>query len=151
VNSPSSDAPAADAPIIHVAAGLVFHQGRLLITQRRHEDHLGGYWEFPGGKIEPGETFEACLARELLEELGIQVRVGALLEDLTHPYPGKTVRLRFYRCALLSGEARPLGCAQLAWITPGQLRDYPFPAADAQLLGRLGKELTLWQSAKPAE
>src|ERR1035438_758060 len=70
-------------PVIDVAAALVFREGKLLITQRYADAHLGGLWEFPGGKREPNETFEACLARELREELGIEVTVGELAESLT--------------------------------------------------------------------
>src|SRR6266853_275359 len=81
---------------IDVAAGLVFRDGKLLITQRYAEAHLGGLWEFPGGKREPNETFEQCLTRELSEELGIEVVVGQLVESLTHEYPGKSVHLRFF-------------------------------------------------------
>src|SRR4051812_49929296 len=83
---------------IDVAAGLVFEKGKLLITQRRLNDHLGGFWEFPGGKVEKGETFQECLGRELREELGIEVEVGAEIEDITHSYPEKTVRLKFFKC-----------------------------------------------------
>src|SRR5579859_1124197 len=110
--------------IIDVAAGLVFRRGQLLITQRQLESHLGGLWEFPGGKREQGETFEQCLARELWEELGIEVAVGPLVQTLSHAYPEKTVSLSFYRCELLRGEPQCLGCADLKWITAGQLNDY---------------------------
>ena len=133
-----------DAEIIEVAAGLVFHQDRLLITRRNAESHLGGLWEFPGGKRERGESFEECLARELREELGIEVLVGRLIESITHAYPEKTVRLEFYRCALISGEPRPLGCADFRWIQPIQLEEFSFPAADRQLLVRLRTDHTLW-------
>lgn len=130
--------------VIDVAAGLVFHGGRLLITQRRLHDHLGGLWEFPGGKLEPGESFEACLVRELREELGIEVRVGREIEDITHAYPEKTVRLKFFRCEWLGGEAQPHHCHALAWISPADLAAYEFPAADAKLLSRLRAESGLW-------
>src|SRR5260370_9284435 len=83
---------------VEVAAGLVFREGKLLITQRHVGAHLGGLWEFPGGKCEPDESFEQCLARELREELGIEVVVGELVESLTHEYPHKIVHLRFYVC-----------------------------------------------------
>src|SRR5262249_10361283 len=96
---------------INVAAGLVFHKGKLLITLRHDDSHLGGLWEFPGGKLEPGETFEQCLVRELREELGIEVIVGELIENLTHEYPGKTVHLRFFCCDWLQNQPRALGCA----------------------------------------
>src|SRR6266567_9219754 len=83
---------------IEVAAGLVLRDGQLLITQRRGGDHLGGLWEFPGGKRERHETFEACLRRELKEELGIEVEVHRLFDSITYAYPEKLVRLNFYRC-----------------------------------------------------
>jgi mutator protein MutT len=128
-----------------VAAGLIFHDGRLLITQRRPQDHLGGLWEFPGGKREPGETFEQCLARELREELGVEVEVGALLEEITHHYPDKSVHLRFHRCRLQSGDPRPLGCHALVWVTAAELAGYAFPAADARLLDRLRTSPDWWR------
>jgi mutator protein MutT len=130
--------------IIDVAAGLVFHHGELLITQRRPHDHLGGLWEFPGGKVEPDETFETCLVRELREELGIEIAVGEMIEDLTHRYPEKTVRLKFFLCRLLHGDAQPIHCHALAWISRDQLADYEFPAADAHLLNVLQENLGLW-------
>ncbi len=131
--------------IIDVAAGLVFRQGKLLITQRHAEAHLGGLWEFPGGKREPDETFEACLVRELREELGIEVVVGELVESLTHAYPEKTVHLRFYRCRWQRYEPQPLECPAFQWVGPGELKDYPFPAADARLLEHLRRDSRLWQ------
>lgn len=122
---------------VEVSAGLVFHDGRLLLAQRKPEAHLGGLWEFPGGKREPGETFEACLVRELREELDIETEVGELIEEVAHDYPDKQVLLRFYRCRLVSGEPRPIGCHAIAWVTRDTLGQYPFPAADARLLSRL--------------
>jgi mutator protein MutT len=132
------------AEIIDVAAGLLFKSGKLLITQRPAQTHLGGLWEFPGGKREPGETFEQCLERELREELGIEPFVGELVESLTHAYPTKTVRLNFYRCELKSGEPQALGCAGLTWVGPEELRDYEFPPADERLLDRLRQDRGLW-------
>jgi mutator protein MutT len=130
--------------IIDVAAALVFREGKLLITQRYPDAHLGGLWEFPGGKREPNESFEACLARELVEELGMEVEVGQLVESLTHAYPEKTVHLRFFRCRWLKHEPQPLGCAALKWITPPELAQYDFPAADARLLVLLRSRPALW-------
>ncbi|MEW6307336.1 MAG: 8-oxo-dGTP diphosphatase MutT [Verrucomicrobiota bacterium] len=127
-----------------VSAGLIFRSGQLLITQRRPQDHLGGLWEFPGGKREPHETFEACLQRELQEELGIDVAVHELIEEIHHDYPDKRVHLKFFHCRLTRGEPRPLGCHALAWIGPGQLAEYSFPAADARLLERLRSTPGLW-------
>lgn len=122
----------------------MFHRGKLLITQRRPGDHLGGLWEFPGGKLEAHESFEDCLVRELREELGIEISVGAELEDITHAYPEKTVHLKFFKCALLAGEARPIHCHALAWITAIELDSYSFPAADANLLSLLKSSPGLW-------
>ncbi len=130
---------------IEVAAGLLFRNGQLLITQRRPQDHLGGLWEFPGGKREPNETFEECLVRELREELGVETHVCELLEDITHHYPGKSVRLRFYRCELIRGEPQPIGCHALAWVTCEQLSNYAFPAADERLLAMLRANSKLWR------
>lgn len=124
---------------IEVSAGLVFRAGKLLITQRPAGGHLAGLWEFPGGKREPGETFEQCLIRELREELGVEVRVHEEIERITHTYPEKTVHLRFFRCALadVAAEPRALGCQAVAWVTRETLANHEFPAADARLLARL--------------
>jgi len=122
---------------IEVSAALIFHQGSLLITQRPAGSHLGGFWEFPGGKLEPGETYEHCLIREIREELGVDIAVGALFAEVSHDYPEKYVRLKFYRCELRGGEPQPLGCAAFRWVQPAQLSQFAFPAADAQLLAKL--------------
>jgi mutator protein MutT len=122
---------------IEVAAALIFRDGKLLITQRHKDSHLGGLWEFPGGKREAGETFEQCLVREIREELGAEISVGKLFEDIQHDYPDKSVRLKFFICKLLSGEPQPLGCAACKWMGKGELKDYQFPAADARLLEKL--------------
>ena len=116
----------------------------MLITQRHADAHLGGLWEFPGGKRECDESFESCLARELREELGIEVRVGELVETIEHDYGDKRVRLEFYRCEWLANEPQALGCPAFAWIERGHLVNYGFPAADARLIQRLQRETTLW-------
>jgi 8-oxo-dGTP diphosphatase len=122
---------------IEVAAGLVFRGGKLLITRRLPEAHLGGLWEFPGGKREPGESFEQCLRRELFEELGIEVDVLDMVEEITHHYPDRSVLLKFFRCRWLRHEPRAILCHDFAWIGPEQLADYAFPDADARLLEKL--------------
>src|SRR5688572_4331122 len=103
--------------VIEVSAGLVFRDGKLLITQRHTDAHLGGMWEFPGGKRECEESFESCLARELREELGIEVCVGELIEIVEHDYGDKRVLLKFFRCHWLSNEPQALGCPAFKWIT----------------------------------
>lgn len=129
--------------VIDVAAAVIFKSGKLLITQRRLNDHLGGLWEFPGGKVEPNENFRECLVREIREELGIEIEVFEEIEEITHSYPEKTVRLKFFRSSVVSGEAKAIACHDLAWITRGHLRLYQFPAADARLLEKL-ESGTFW-------
>jgi mutator protein MutT len=136
--------------VIDVAAGLLFRDGKLLITQRNADDHLGGLWEFPGGKRQPGESFADCLRRELREELGIEVDIGEPLETLTHQYPDRTVRLQFLRCRWLAQEPRAIGCQAFAWISREQLTHYAFPAADARLLERLGAVAEMWAKEPPS-
>jgi 8-oxo-dGTP diphosphatase len=122
---------------VDVSAALVFHNGKLLIAQRHRGSHLGGLWECPGGKRETGETDEECLAREIREELGVEIFVGKLFEDITHDYPEKSVHLKFFVCRLVSGEPRALGCAAFKWVDQTELDDFPFPPADARLLEKL--------------
>jgi mutator protein MutT len=129
---------------IEVAAALLFREGKLLITQRYPGAHLGGLWEFPGGKRNPEESFEACLRRELCEELGVEIAVDELLDTVIHVYPEKTVHLQFYRCRLVKNEPRPLGCPAFAWVRPMELQNYEFPAADHKLVERLRLEANLW-------
>jgi 8-oxo-dGTP diphosphatase len=129
---------------IDVSAGLIFREGKLLITQRHADSHLGGLWEFPGGKREPGETFEQCLARELREELGVDVSVGRMLENITHEYPERTVRLKFFLCHLKRGEPQSIGCPALKWVGRTELNDHAFPAADARLMEKLRVATELW-------
>jgi mutator protein MutT len=130
---------------IEVSAGLVFWNGRVLITQRRAGDHLGGLWEFPGGKRHPGESYEDCLRRELMEELGIEVDVGERFAALTHDYPEKSVHLEFFLCRWLRREPQAIGAADFAWVNREQLAQYSFPAADEQLLEKLKSTPSLWK------
>ena len=130
---------------IDVSAGLIFRNGKLLITQRHADSHLGGLWEFPGGKIEPGETFEQCLARELREEVGVEVVVGQFFESVRHAYPERTVHLKFFVCQLGRGEPQPIGCPAVAWVNQAELDEYNFPAADAKLLEKLRATTELWK------
>jgi mutator protein MutT len=122
---------------VEVSAALIFHHGKLIITQRRADAHLGGLWEFPGGKRELDETSEQCLVRELREELGVEVEVGELFEEISHAYAEKSVRLKFFTCKLISGKPQPLDCAAFKWVEKSELADYEFPAADARLLDKL--------------
>ncbi len=129
---------------VEVSAALIFRGGKLLITQRHAHSHLGGLWEFPGGKREALETFEQCLVREIREELGVEISVGALFEEISHAYPEKSVHLKFFVCRLLSGEPQPLDCAAVKWVDRSELEAHEFPAADAQLLEQLKSPRGAW-------
>src|SRR5271170_6058553 len=93
-----------DASRVEVSAALIFRGGKLLITQRHAKSHMGGLWEFPGGKREPGETYEECLVREIREELGVEIAIGSCFAEITHAYPEKHVHLKFFQAQLRAGE-----------------------------------------------
>ena len=119
---------------VQVAAALILHEGRYLLTRRKADVHLGGLWEFPGGKREPGESLEECLRRELREELGIEITEPVPFQVIRHAYPEKTVELHFFRCSIKDGQPRPLGCEALRWVTPEELARVPLPPADRPLV-----------------
>jgi mutator protein MutT len=122
---------------VQVSAALIFRDGKLLIAQRPAKAHLGGLWEFPGGKREPNESAEQCLVREIREELGVEISVGELVETVTHAYPEKTVRLKFFLCRLVRGEPQPVECAAVKWVSREELAAHQFPEADSELLVKL--------------
>jgi mutator protein MutT len=127
---------------VDVVIGIVVRDGKVLICQRRlHHDALGGLWEFPGGKVEPGESYERCLERELLEEVDIQVRVIEAMECIEFEYPSARVQLRPFLCEYRSGNARPLASQQIAWVLPAELNNYAFPAANDGLIRKLTQQL----------
>jgi mutator protein MutT len=122
--------------VVEVVAAVIERGGRILIARRRVGSHLGGLWEFPGGKRQAGETPEAALVREIREELDAAVTVGELVEDVEWAYPEKVVRLRFFRCAL-EDEPRAAEGQEIAWVAPADLGRYEFPPADGGLVARL--------------
>ena len=126
-----------EKPSIQVAAALIENEGRYLITRRNEGVHLGGLWEFPGGKCEAGESFESCVQRELLEELGIEITQPQFFMTLHHEYPEKIVELQFYSCSIHRGEPRAWGCAEFCWVKPEEFLNYEFPPADLPVLRRL--------------
>jgi mutator protein MutT len=124
--------------VIEVAAGLIQDDaGRYLITQRRRGSHLAGLWEFPGGKRDADESFEACLRRELTEELSATFTVAAKVETIHWEYPDRTVILHFFRCRHESGTIEPLEQQAMAWVPADRLGEYEFPPADRALIDRL--------------
>jgi mutator protein MutT len=110
--------------------------GRLLVTRRLAGTHLAGLWEFPGGKCEPGETHEACLHREIREELGVDVTIRGLLLSTRHQYETRGVELHFFAC-VLADEPHPLLGQEIRWVTRAELAQLEFPEADAELIARL--------------
>ena len=122
---------------VQVAIGIVIHDGQVLICKRKPRDSFGGYWEFPGGKCETGETPADCVTRELLEELDIQVTPVRALELIEHRYSTACVTLFPFICRLDSGEARPLSASELQWLAPTALREYQFPEANTGLIEML--------------
>ena len=123
-------------PLI-VSAGVVLRDSRVMICRRRPEVHNGLKWEFPGGKLEPGESPEAALRRELDEELDIRVRVGRICDAVLYHYPGKAVLVLFYLCVIEDGEPRPVDCNAIRWVDPDALATYDFSGADAEFVRRL--------------
>jgi mutator protein MutT len=122
---------------LNVVAAIIRRGGKILITQRFDKAHLGGMWEFPGGKVEAGETLKAALRREIQEELGIKIQVEDEYLRTEHDYPAKSIRLHFFNCTILEGEPQLLDVADLRWVEPAQLSDFQFPPADAELIAKL--------------
>ena len=118
---------------IVVTAAVIERNGCFLVTKRQRGVHLGGLWEFPGGKCEPGEDHAACLARELKEELAVAVRVGDELFATTHAYSDRAVELHFIRCELL-GDPSPQVGQEVRWVSRADLAMLEFPPADAELI-----------------
>ena len=126
--------------VIEVAAGLVFCEGRYLIARRKPGVHLAGFWEFPGGKREPGETLEECLRRELFEELSIRIDVPIPFQIVRHEYADKTVELHFFHCRIETGCAIAIDCAEIRWVWPYELEDFEFPPADRPIIEALRRQ-----------
>jgi mutator protein MutT len=125
--------------MISVVAAIVEADGRFLVTRRQKNTHLEGLWEFPGGKIEPGESHPDALRREMIEELGVDVDVLDLVLSTTHHYAERSVELHFYRCGLLGTPVPQLG-QEMSWIDRAALAALPLPEADAELVGILTSE-----------
>jgi 8-oxo-dGTP diphosphatase len=123
-----------------VAAALIDGAGKVLLQQRPPGKAMAGLWEFPGGKIEPGETPESALVRELEEELGIRVEEGALapLSFASAPLGERHLLLLLYACREWSGEPEALHASALRWASPAEMRSLPMPPADLPLIGALG-------------
>jgi 8-oxo-dGTP diphosphatase len=122
--------------VIAVVAAVVEHDGAFLVTRRQPGVHLAGMWEFPGGKVDPAETHDQALRREMREELDADVDVNELVYSTVHGYDDRTVSLYFYRCTL-KGDPTPLLGQQMRWVPRAELPTLGFPPADDELIKRL--------------
>jgi 8-oxo-dGTP diphosphatase len=116
--------------IINVAAAVIERNTKILIAQRPEDSHMGLKWEFPGGKIEPGEDITGCLKREIKEELDLLIEVGEELTVVEHHYRDKTVILHCHWCRYLAGDAKTLDCHSFKWVSISEMKQYDFADAD---------------------
>jgi len=124
-------------PAIRVVAAVIADGGRYLITQRRPSAVLPLLWEFPGGRVEPGETDSAALEREVRHRLGVDVTVGSLISFVSHPYDRYTVDLHLYECRIVSGEPAERAVHAFRWVTSAEFDRYPFTPADEISMSKL--------------
>lgn len=123
-----------------VAALIMDDAGRALICRRPEHKARGLLFEFPGGKVDPGESHQEALARECREELGVELEVGELYMKVVHPYPDLTVALSLYRARVLEGEPRLLEHVEFVWARPRDFHRYAFCPADTEIIARLARE-----------
>ncbi len=124
---------------INAVAAVIERDGKFLITKRLETSPMGHCWEFPGGKIEAGETIEECAVRECREEIDVTVEPIRRLREEWYDYPHGRVHLRFVLCRLVGGEPRPVECREARWIEPSEFADYEFPPADVGVIESLMK------------
>jgi 8-oxo-dGTP diphosphatase len=121
------------AKVIVTAAVIERGDGRVLVTRRLPGVHLAGRWEFPGGKCHAGESLDACMIRELQEELAVAAQVGGEVFTVTHQYDDRLIELHFLRCTI-AGEPKPQQGQEMRWVERSELARLEFPAADAELI-----------------
>ena len=130
-------------PSIRVAAAIIEDSGKYLLARRKKDTHLGGLWEFPGGKCEDGETYESCVRREVLEELGIEISPPCFFLTHRHEYPEKNCGIAFLLLFDSPREPRSLGCTEFNWVRPEDFSSYEFPPADVPVLNKLREKAGL--------
>jgi 8-oxo-dGTP diphosphatase len=124
---------------LNVAAAIIERGREILIAQRPNDTHMALKWEFPGGKIEPDESPEECLIREIKEELDLDIRVEDKLMVVEHQYEELKVILHCYRCSYLGGEAKTKDCHDFRWVVAGDLQNFDFAGADRPVVRHLLK------------
>ena len=126
--------------VIEVAAGLIHRDGRYLIARRKPGVHLAGFWEFPGGKREMGESLTECLQRELFEELSVRIDQPIPYRVIRHDYLDQNIELHFFLCAIEQGEPVPIGCEEIRWVYPEDLTQFTFLPADYAVIDALRRD-----------
>jgi 8-oxo-dGTP diphosphatase len=126
--------------VIEVAVGLIHRDGRYLIARRKPGVHLAGFWEFPGGKREIGESLMECLQRELFEELSVRIDQPIAYRVIRHDYLDQIIELHFFLCAIEQGEPVPIGCEEIRWVYPEDLTQFTFPPADYAVIDALRRD-----------
>lgn len=129
--------PRKTVPHKEIVVAVIAEDGRYLIGKRPPEGMLAGLWEFPGGKVEAGESHQDALVRECREELGVEVKAGGMIATVNHAYTHLKVTLNVYRCVILSGKPRARTHSELMWVRPDAFGEYAFPKANHKFLGLL--------------
>ena len=124
-----------------VVAALIRAEGKILICQRPGHKARGLLWEFPGGKVDPGETPQEALTRECMEELNVRLTVGELFAQVTHQYPELLVRVSLYEAKITEGSPQNLEHRDMRWVSAGELTGYDFCPADREIIARLSREM----------
>jgi len=132
------------SPIPHKIIGVAViwnDKKQILIDRRLPKGIMGGLWEFPGGKLEPGETIPECIKREIKEELAIEIEVGKHLITIDHTYSHLSVTLTVHHCRLLTGIPQPIQCDQICWVKLDDLDNFTFPPANHQIIAALRQQV----------
>jgi len=128
-------------PVKVIGVAVIWNdRGQILIDRRRLEGSMGGLWEFPGGKVESGETIDQCIQREIREELGIEISVREHLITINHAYPEFQVTLIVHNCHHLQGVPQTIECSEVRWVSLEELDEFDFPAANVQIISALREQ-----------
>jgi A/G-specific adenine glycosylase len=133
--------PKVKVPHYIVTAAVIIRKGKILLAKRLSKGLLGGMWEFPGGKVEKGESLKSCLAREIREELGVEIRIGEEIGIYKHAYTHFRITLHAFATELTDGKPRAVEVAGLVWVLPNELGDYPMGKVDRQIALQIQKAL----------
>ena len=125
------------SPVIPCGVAIIRDGRRFLIAQRKENDSFGGYWEFPGGKKDPDETFEECVTREVREEVGLEVEVLEKFMEMRRSYHKNIIWLNFFLCTAISGRPQAVDCADVRWADLEELGAFRFPPANERVIARL--------------